>query len=235
MKVSCPNCASHVEGVFCSQCGALLPYQDIDYFTLFGEERRSLLDEERLRQTYYKLSPLLHPDHFQTKTALEKANALQWSSLLNKAYSTLKDTKQRIRYLVSLETGADLAESGEKVTVGVSPTIMQLFGEVRTICEEVDEFIKDASKSGLRIVAASMAIGGGLLQNREKLERIKHKVEETKKELTEQLQKLDAKWAKSDGPGRKNMLEKLTKLGDDFSYLSKFDSLIEERLFQLSM
>lgn len=234
MKVSCPDCSSQEEGPFCSQCGALLPYQDIDYFRFFGEERRPLLDEERLKQTYYKMSPLLHPDHFQTKTSLEKANALQWSSLLNKAYFTLKDTKQRIRYLISLETGADLAESGEKVTVGVSPTIMQLFGDVRMICQEVDDFLGEASKSGLRIVAASMAIDGKLLLYRDKLERVKQRVDQARKQLTEQLQKLDAEWMKNDLV-RKNMLEKVTKLGDDFSYLSKFDSLIEERLFQLSM
>ncbi len=234
MKVSCPNCSSLEEGAFCSKCSALLPYQDIDYFTFFGEERRPLLDEERLRQTYYKLSPLLHPDHFQTKTSLEKANALQWSSLLNKAYFTLKDTKQRVRYLISLETGADLAESGEKVTAGVSSTIMQLFGEVRTICQEVDDFIGEASKSGLRIVAASMALDGRLMQNRDNLEQAKRKVDQARKQLNEELQKLDGEWTKNDASARKNMLEKLTRLGDDFSYLSKFDSLIEERLFQLS-
>ncbi len=58
------------------------------------------LDLREVRQRYLELQQALHPDRFATRDAQEQARAQAASSLINRAYNTLKDPLSRAVYLV---------------------------------------------------------------------------------------------------------------------------------------
>ncbi|MFQ5998318.1 MAG: Fe-S protein assembly co-chaperone HscB, partial [Candidatus Bathyarchaeia archaeon] len=182
-------------------------------------------------QDYRALSLKLHPDRFQTKDVEEKNFAEQWSSHLNKAYATLKDPKLRIRYIVGLETGADMAERAEHVS-SVSPAIMKLFQVVHLVCGEVDAFLEERRKVSAKIAAVSMTSHSQALT--EKLRGVSSQIERTRNDFLAEIPKINEHWIPTSKPP-KALIEKLEKIGADLSHLSKFDSLVAERLLALSL
>lgn len=104
----CWNCQSAVGGeYFCDQCIKIQPAPpDLDYFQRFDIPRHLSIDLQDLEQRYHKLSRKFHPDLFQQNSDQEKAISLEISSLLNKAYGTLRDPITRVEYLIRLEEGA---------------------------------------------------------------------------------------------------------------------------------
>jgi len=62
---------------------------------------------------------------------------MAYSSVLNKAYSTLKDPKERIKYLISLETDKDAPVSNR-----ASTETMEFFIEASDVCNEADALLK---------------------------------------------------------------------------------------------
>ncbi|MFQ5761876.1 MAG: Fe-S protein assembly co-chaperone HscB [Candidatus Bathyarchaeia archaeon] len=233
-NIDCPNCGSQQSGVFCVECGSILPYSEINYFTMLEEPTRPMLDANKLKETYRTLSPKLHPDHFQTKPAREKALALQWASLLNKAYQTLRDPKLRIRYLISLKTGADPDEEAEK-TAAISNETMQLFNEVREECSKTDAFLEKVDKVASRIVLASLLSAESFQTRIRQLSELREKIAKTRLTLLECLKQQDEEWMKDVQGSNAKLLEALKSVGDGLSFLDKFDALIEERLLSLDV
>jgi Fe-S protein assembly co-chaperone HscB len=72
----------------------------VDYFAMFGLERRLGLDLEDLGRRFRAQSFVVHPDFHARGTQAERSNAQDRSAELNAAYRTLKD---RTRYLLELE------------------------------------------------------------------------------------------------------------------------------------
>ena len=70
--------------------------------------------------------------------------ALKSSSLLNKAYSTLKDPKECIRYLISLENDREAP-----VSKHASTETMEFFIEASDVCNEVNTFVKKVAAMNL--------------------------------------------------------------------------------------
>lgn len=233
-KVDCPNCRSPQSGVFCAACGAVLPYREIDYFTMLEEPTRPMLDENKLKETFRRLSPRLHPDHFQTKTAREKAAALQWASLLNKAYQTLRDPKLRIRYLISLKASVDPNEEAEK-TANITKETMQLFNEVREECSKADAFLGKVEKAASRILLASLLSTESFQTHMQRLSELKEKIAKTRSVLLGRLKQYDEEWMKDPQGSKGKLLEALKSVSDDVSFLDKFEALIEERLLSLDV
>lgn len=77
-----------------------------DYFTALGLPRRLQIDPPDLERRYHELSRRFHPDFFQTSPIHDRVISLENSSLVNKAYRTLRDPLARAEYLVRLEAGA---------------------------------------------------------------------------------------------------------------------------------
>ena len=85
-----------------------------NYFELFDLETSFFIDEAVLKRSYQLEISRFHPDNFTSKSEPEKLQALQNTSLLNSAYSTLKTPLSRATYLLKLE-GMDAFD--EKDTV----------------------------------------------------------------------------------------------------------------------
>jgi molecular chaperone HscB len=78
-----------------------------DFFSLFGLPRSFEIDKGNLEQAYRQVQAQVHPDKFATASEAEKRVAMQWATLANEAYQTLKSPLKRARYLCELH-GVDL-------------------------------------------------------------------------------------------------------------------------------
>ncbi len=73
-----------------------------NYFQLFGLAPSFSLDASSLAERYRHLQRDLHPDRFASAPAHERRLAIQYSALVNEAYSTLKKPLSRAEYLLQL-------------------------------------------------------------------------------------------------------------------------------------
>jgi len=74
-----------------------------NYFELFDLETSFFVDDEALNKAYQAQVTRFHPDNFANKSQTEQLQALQSTSLLNLAYTTLKTPLNRASYLLNLE------------------------------------------------------------------------------------------------------------------------------------
>jgi len=88
--------------LLCPHCGKVQPPSGIDYFQVFGLERKLGLDTTSLEREFHRLSRRLHPDRFARAAAQEQEWSLAATALLNDAYRTLRDPIQRTEYLLKL-------------------------------------------------------------------------------------------------------------------------------------
>jgi len=113
----------------------------MNYFEVFGLERRLGVDGEALQQRFYELSRRHHPDFHQAAPAEEQAKALQASALLNAAYRTLRDPLARIDYLVRLEEGRETREGADVKPKAPAELLAEMF--------EIQEALQEAKRGGL--------------------------------------------------------------------------------------
>ncbi|RIB07503.1 Co-chaperone HscB, C-terminal oligomerization domain-containing protein, partial [Gigaspora rosea] len=60
------------------------------------------IDLGQLRINYLKFQQRVHPDRYGNKNEAKYAHAQQYSSLINKAYQTLRDPLSRAKYILQL-------------------------------------------------------------------------------------------------------------------------------------
>ena len=107
----------------------------MNYFEVFGLERKLGIDVARLQAQFYELSRRWHPDYQQSAPAAEQAQALEQSALVNAAYRALRDPIARIEYLVRLEEGRETKE-GAAVTPQAPPELLAEVFEIQEALEE---------------------------------------------------------------------------------------------------
>lgn len=73
-----------------------------NYFEILGLEEGFTLDEALLEDSLTRLQASVHPDNFAQATAQEKRLMMQYSAMLNEAYSALKDPIKRAIHLLEL-------------------------------------------------------------------------------------------------------------------------------------
>lgn len=73
-----------------------------NFFELFNLPVQFEVDETALDIAYRNIQKLVHPDRFVTATEAEKRAAVQYASLANDAYQTLKDPLKRAMHLCAL-------------------------------------------------------------------------------------------------------------------------------------
>lgn len=94
-----------------------------NYYELFGLPKAFLVDQHLLADKYRQLQREFHPDKFAGKSASEQRLSVQFTSLLNNAYQTLKSPLLSAEYLLDLSNGAALDR--EKLTISDGVFLMK--------------------------------------------------------------------------------------------------------------
>jgi molecular chaperone HscB len=115
------------------------------YFELFGLEEKLNLDVKSLQKQFYALSRELHPDFHQGGTTAEQSQSLEATSLLNRAFHTLKDKEKRLLYVIELHLG-DLTEAEKKQT---PPELLMELMDVREQLEDYKHAPSDTLRTSL--------------------------------------------------------------------------------------
>jgi len=77
------------------------PFEN-NFFELFSVDRLYSVDLLLLRERYQELQKKFHPDNFASASEQDRRLSAQYASLINEAYSTLRDPVLRGRYMLSL-------------------------------------------------------------------------------------------------------------------------------------
>jgi len=109
-----------------------------NFFELFELPESFDLDLNLLSDTYRDKQVEVHPDKFATAEEKEKMRAVQLSSYLNEAFTTLNSPLKRAAYLLHLQ-GMDVE------TVNQNDLGMDLLMEQMQLRESLDELPKDES------------------------------------------------------------------------------------------
>jgi molecular chaperone HscB len=75
----------------------------MNYFELFGIPEALAVDKSQLAHRYFELQKKYHPDFYTSATEAEKAEVLEKSAMVNKAFKTFQNTDATIQYLLQLK------------------------------------------------------------------------------------------------------------------------------------
>jgi len=232
IKVKCLSCGSLEGGDFCGTCHTVLPIeQDVDYFRLFGLEPRPAVDREALKATFLDLSQKLHPDHNVQADPETRVRVLGVSAQLNRGYTTLVDTKERLRYLVGKAHDEEPAEANR-----VPHEIMELFFEVHDLMQEVDAHLKARKPAASRIAAAVAETDVDKVRFLDAIAGLKARTRERFAAVEDEVAKLDAAWdATREGTGeREKLVGRLAELADVLAYLGRLKTSLAQKELALS-
>lgn len=113
----------------------------MNYFDLYGLPVSLQVDQALLKKKFYSLSRQYHPDFHAHLSEQEQAGILEQSSIVNKAYKTLSDEDETMRYVLQLK---DMVEADEKYQL--DPEFLM---EVMDINEELMELELDEGQEQL--------------------------------------------------------------------------------------
>jgi molecular chaperone HscB len=184
-----------------------------DYFEVVDLPRRVMLDDRELQNRYFALGRLHHPDFHAQDDAAARQRSLEQSSLLNRAYRTLRDPFERARHLVSLEW-PDMPDQERKSIPS------HLLMEVMEMQETVSEL--HAASDPARREALATSLG-----------QIEARLQTSMSSLRSELDRLGAAWdalAADDGAGRQDLLKKLNALLNTRNYLRTLLATIDAEL-----
>ena len=104
-----------------------------NYFQLFGIAESFVVDLTALADRYRQLQSENHPDRFANADESERIKAVQFTSLINQAYDTLKQPMLRAGYLLRLR-GVD-PEQVSQADLGMDLLMEQM--QLREALEEL--------------------------------------------------------------------------------------------------
>ncbi|VVC41581.1 Hypothetical protein CINCED_3A023264 [Cinara cedri] len=136
VEFKCWNCHTMLDtrpSLFCKNCTLIQSsdQQNFNYFELFNIKEQYEIDARQLTSSFRKLQNLIHPDKFSNKTEEEKVRSESFSSLLNKAYTTLLNPLLRGLYMLN---GRGLSIEEDSITMDTS-----FLGEIMEWNEKVEE------------------------------------------------------------------------------------------------
>ena len=132
--MNCWHCENEVDELFCGFCNTLQAPPS-DFYSIFGMQRTLGLDVNDLQARFYKLSRVLHPDHYSRKSETERECSNQATAKLNDAWRTLRDPVSRAEYVLSQEG----FEAAEQRANDVPPELLEEVFELNMALEELRE------------------------------------------------------------------------------------------------
>ncbi|XP_028069955.1 iron-sulfur cluster co-chaperone protein HscB homolog isoform X1 [Camellia sinensis] len=133
--IRCWNCTSVAQTapfLSCENCRSVQPVvPSVDYFQIFGLEKKYEIEEGNLEGKYKDWQKKLHPDLVHSKSEREKEYAAEQSARVIDAYRTLANPLARAIYILKLE-GVVVDEEG---TIS-EPELLAEILEIREAVEE---------------------------------------------------------------------------------------------------
>ncbi|GAB2303133.1 hypothetical protein Dimus_037127 [Dionaea muscipula] len=135
----CWNCDSVLLSsklsLVCESCRSVQPVDhSIDYFRIFGLEKKFDIEQDGLEGKYKGWQKKLHPDLVHSKSERERRYAAEQSARVIDAYRTLSDPLSRAIYLMKLEG----IHVDEEQTVS-DPKLLVEIMEIREAVEEASD------------------------------------------------------------------------------------------------
>ncbi len=121
----------------------------MNYFELFEMPVSLLPKQQQVKQKFYELSRKYHPDFYTRENDYEQAEALEKSSLVNKAYKTFQNKDATIKYVLQLK---GMLEEDEKYQL---PS--DFLFEVMELNEQLMEAKMEENEVNLSSVKSSIA------------------------------------------------------------------------------
>jgi molecular chaperone HscB len=109
-----------------------------NYFKLFDLPLDFTLDQAKLGEHYRALQGQLHPDRYASASDHEQRLAVQYSALVNEAYSTLRKPLARALYLLELAGIGAKEISGQQIDGGFLIMQMDLREKLESMAELMD-------------------------------------------------------------------------------------------------
>ena len=203
-----------------------------DAFALLGEPRSPVVDVDALKARFLELSASAHPDRFHGGSTTEKSGAQDRYTSINAAYQTLKDPRERLLHLLTLERGGPPRDIQR-----IPPGTMDLFVEVGQICLDCYEFLSRRSQVESPMLRLQVLRDGlGWLQRLQDLQR---RVNSRRDDIGLRLGELDVAWRSAPpvgDPARAGALtlDRLEELYRIQSYIASWTDQIQERIVQLA-
>jgi curved DNA-binding protein CbpA len=188
-----------------------------DYFALLDQPRAPWLDPAALKEIYHRKTLHHHPD----TAGPEIENNF---SELNKAYEVLRDPKQRLHHLLSLENSAPPS------------TNQAIPEELQDLFLAIGEFHQRANLVLEKTRAASNALSRSLLKPQvvaiqTEVDSLREKVGNLETAATERLREVSSNWEKNPT----GEMAALAHLYSRFAYLGRWTAQLNELAFQLSL
>ncbi|KAE8731135.1 hypothetical protein F3Y22_tig00002840pilonHSYRG00397 [Hibiscus syriacus] len=135
----CWNCVADAPSstpfLYCDSCRTIQPVDlSIDYFQIFGLEKKYEIEVDGLERMYKDWQKKLHPDLVHSKSEKEREYAAEQSARVIDAYRTLSKPLSRAVYILRLE-GVDV---DEEQTVS-DPELLTEIMEIREAVEEAPD------------------------------------------------------------------------------------------------
>ncbi|OMO68650.1 hypothetical protein COLO4_29517 [Corchorus olitorius] len=137
--IRCWNCDAVSAGttpfLYCDSCRSIQPVDvSVDYFQIFGLEKKYDIEVDGLEGKYKDWQKKLHPDLVHSKSEKEREYAAEQSARVIDAYRTLSKPLSRAIYILRLE-GVDV---DEEQTVS-DPELLTEIMEIREAVEEATD------------------------------------------------------------------------------------------------
>jgi len=198
-----------------------------DAFALLSEPRRPWLDPERLKSRVLPLLAATHPDRIHGASEAERQAANARHADLNEAFNLLKEPRDRLLHLYTLEAG-----ERPKDIQRIPPGTMDLFVEVGQTCRDLDAFLKRKSEAQSPMVRVALMEEG--FPWLDKVQALQARVNARRDELASELQALNAVWDAAPAVGSPDRvstlpLERLEQLYRSMSYVARWTEQLQER------
>lgn len=201
------------------------PHIPVDYFQLLGLERRPWLDPSVVDDRFIRVSRDSHPDLVHSSGPAVRSEAESHYSNLNRAASTLRDTPQRLKHLIELESGLRPG-----VVEELPQSLMDLFMDVASVLKKLDDCVRQRNAHSNPMLKA--LVFQKALTLSKPVEVMLAQLQEYENNLILQLQNCDAHWIECHIDDKHGHVEELHALHRGFSHIHRWQKQLREKLFQ---
>jgi DnaJ-domain-containing protein 1 len=198
-----------------------------DYFALLKQQRRPWVDPELLKEQFLALSAEVHPDRVHNASAQDKLATQEQYTLLNSAYTCLRDPKARLLHLLELERGY----TPQQVQT-IPPALMDLFMEVGQVCRLAEAV--SAQKSQAVSPLLQVQLFEGAQESIDQISALQERLTARYDSLIAELKAIGEHWPSGMADeAREEVLARLEELYRLFGFFARWRAQLDERKLQL--